>query len=171
MSGAFLSYDGAHLSPGQMPSIESIEQDLTSVIWQPLYRCVVGANRPILGAARDVGNAPQDVLRPGLLLTKTADRKAFTTWGTVVSKAVDKIEGILLIALKMQLNGVNKNRFVGHIMLGGYVKVDGIIIPGNASAGIVGDTNEDLIRLQLRYAFKFDDDPVGHKSAYLYEPE
>lgn len=158
------SYDGEWLQPGQLPTLETIEQDLTSVIWQPLRYAVVGANRPILGTATDDGNVPKDILRPGLLLTKTSDGKAFTTWGSVVDKSTDKIEGILLIAMKMNTGATPRNRFNGHILLGGFAKVDGIIVPGNSSAGITGDVQESNIRTQLKYTIRFDDDPFCHKA-------
>ena len=159
-----MSYDAEFLVPGQTASVESLEQDLTSVIWQPLHRCVTGANRPILGTATDAGNAPDtDILREGLLLTKTAEGTRFTTWGSVVDFATDKIEGILLRPMKMKLGGTATNRFMGHIMFRGFAKVDGIIIPGNADAGLVGDAQEANIRAQLKNVIIFDDDPLCHK--------
>ncbi len=152
------SFDGSFLLPGQLPSVEAIEQDLTSVIWQPLHRAIVGANAMIDGAARDAGNTGfTDVLRPGLLLTKTAAGK-FIQWGAVVSKAVDPIEGVLLLSMKMTRSGTNTDRFMGHILLGGFVKINGLIIPGNADAGIVGDASEELVRSKMLFSFTFDDD-------------
>ena len=159
------SYDGEHLAPGQLPTIETVEQDLTSVIWQPLHRAIVGANRPLLGTTVDAGHAPDDVLRPGLLLTKTADGKAFTHWGGVGDKTTDKIEGVLLHAVKMKTGTTSRTRFTGYILLGGFVKVDGIVIPGNASAGLVGDANEAAIRAMVKNVLVFDDDPFAHKAA------
>lgn len=157
------TFDGAFLMPGQLPSIEAVEQELTSVIWQPLHRAVVGANRAILASARDTGNTGfTDVLRVGLLLTKTADKNHFTTWGMVNDLDTDLIEGVLLISQKMQRVGNNVDRFMGHILLGGYVKVNGLIVPGSTAAGIVGHAREAQIREQMFPAFKFDDDPVGH---------
>jgi hypothetical protein len=161
---SYLTWDGQHMAPGQLAPIEAFEQELTAVMYQPLMLNAVGRNRPILGSARDAGNSDPTVLRQGLLLTKTADGKAFTHWGGVVDKDTDKIEGILLINLKVTANGSNRNRVVGHILIGGYPKVDGIIVPGNASAGLVGDDDEDAIREQTRLAFKWEDDPFGHKA-------
>lgn len=165
------SYDGAFMMPGQLPSIEAVEQELTSVIWQPLYRCIVGANRAIAGAARDTGNTNfTDVLRPGLLLTKNAAGN-FVPWGSVEDFETDKIEGVLLISMKMQRVGQNVDRFMGHIMLGGPVKVNGLIVPGQTTAGIVGHAQETWIRQQMVPAFQFDDDPVGHLGKFYPEEE
>lgn len=154
------SYDGSHLMPGELPGIaEVVEQDLTSVIWQPLHRCVVGANRPIDGATRDTGNTVQpNVLRPGLLLSKNPGGTKFVLW----QPGVNLIEGVLLISQNVTLSGTNADRFMGHIMLGGFVKNLGLIVPGQTNAGIVGNPNEMLIREQMFPAFKFDDDPLGH---------
>ena len=159
---SLMSYQGSFLPPGQLPSIESIEQDLTSVIWNRLELQVIGSNVLIDGAARDAGNTGfTTVLRPGLLLTKTAAGK-FIQWGAVTSKAADTIEGIMLMSQQMQRAGANQDRFVGYVLLGGLVKANGIIVPGNTSAGIVGDTDETLIRTNMKYGFRFDDDPLSH---------
>lgn len=156
-----MSYDGGFMSPGEMPPLEIVFDELTSVIWGRLELQVINGIAPIVGTARDAGNTPTDVLRSGLLLTKTAAGK-YTDWGSVVNTATDKIEGILLTTLKMQRVGVNQDRHLGYILVGGLVKANGIIIPGNSTSGIVGDALETAIRQQLHPAFRFDDDPIGH---------
>ena len=159
---SLMSYQGSYLPPGQLPSVESIEQDLTSVIWNRLELQVIGSNVLISGASRDVGNTGfTTVLRPGLILTKDTDGK-FLEWGSVTSKAADTIEGILLMALQMQRAGADQDRYVGYVLLGGLVKANGLIVPGNASSGIVGDTDETLIRTNMKYGFRFDDDPLSN---------
>lgn len=163
-----ISFDSNYLTPGQLPSLESIEQDLTSVIWQPLFRAVTGLNGIISGATRDTGNTGYpDVLRPGLLLTRNA-AKEFVHWGSVVNKATDPIEAVLLISMKIQKGGVNTARFMGHVLFGGYVKTSGLIIPGNVSAGIVGDDDENLVRRKMLFSFVFDDDPSRDLGAQLF---
>lgn len=165
------SFDGSWLVPGQLPSVEAIEQDLTSVIWQPLHRAIVGANAKISGASRDTGNVGfTDVLRPGLLLTKNADGD-FIEWGSVVSKAVDPIQGVLLMSLKVTRNGVNTDRFIGHILLGGFVKCKGIIVPGTAAAGILGNADEALIRKKMLFNFTFDDDQTKSLASELWRAD
>lgn len=159
---SIMSYDGAFLPPTQLPAIEQIEQDLTSVIWNRLDLQTIGSNALISGAARDAGNTGYtDVLRPGLLLTKDANGK-FVEWGSVVDYATDKIQGVLLSALKVTRMGSNQDKYVGYVLLGGHVKVNGIIRPGNTSAGIASDAQETVIRTQMKYGFKFDDDPLSH---------
>ncbi len=160
-----MSYQGSFLPPGQLPSVESIEQDLTSVIWNRLELQLIGSNALISGAARDNGNTDyESVLRPGLLLTKDANGKLLE-WGGVVNFATDTIEGVMLMAQRITRGGANQDRWLGYILLGGLVKAQGLIVPENAGSGIVGDTNETLIRQQMRIGFRFDDDPLGHLGA------
>lgn len=159
---SLMSYQGSFLPPGQLPSIESIEQDLTSVIWNRLELQVIGSHSLIDGAARDTGNTGfTDVLRPGLLLTKTAGGK-FIQWGAVTSFVADPIEGVLLMAQKMTRMSSNQDRWVGYVLLGGCVKAQGLIIPGQTSSGIVGQAEETNVRTNMKYAFRFDDDPLSH---------
>lgn len=154
-----MSYDGMHLVPGQGSPYEVAEQDLTSVIWNNPWLSVIGAQRLFSGTARDAGNTGYtDVLRPGLLLTKTADGK-FIQWGAVTDFATDKIEGILLSTLKVTVNSVNTDKFFGYVLIGGFAKVKGLIVPGTTRAGIVGHAQEARIRTLLKWSVKLDDDP------------
>lgn len=159
---AVFTYEGGFMPPGQLPSIESIEQELTSVIWNRLELQVIGPNALISGAARDDGNTNfTDVLRPGLLLTKDADGK-FVDWGSVTSFVADTIEGVLLMAVKVTRQGSDQDRYLGYVLLGGCVKNQGLIVPGETNPGIVGHAEETNIRTQMKYACKFDDDPFAH---------
>ena len=157
-----MSYDGSYLPPGQLPPLEVVFDELTSVIWGRLEQQVISAYLPIDGASRDVGNTPTDVLRSGLILTKNAAGTRLVPWGTVVSTAVDKIEGVLLTTIKMQRAGVNSDRHMGYVLVGGLVKANGLIIPGNANSGIVGDADEALVRAGMHPVCRFDDDPFGN---------
>lgn len=156
------SYQGSFLPPGQMPPIETIEEDFTSVVWNKLNLMVVGSNALISGSARDAGNTGfTEVLRPGLLLTKDAEGK-FMPWGDVTDFATDLIQGVLLIAQRITRFGEDQDRWCGYVLLGGQVKVHGIIVPGQTSAGILGHPQETAIRTQMKNGFRFDDDPLGH---------
>ena len=168
---SLMSYNGQHLLPGQLASYEAIEQELTSIIWDKEYRSLFQSNVPIDGAARDVGNIGHtDVLRPGLLLTRHTVTGKWLEWGAEAGQSGalpnDLIQGVLILAQKMQLGGTDTDRFVGYILVGGCVKVNGLIIPGAASvAGIVGNAEETNVRQQMHPAFIFDDDPLGHLAA------
>ena len=163
---ALMSFQGSFLPPGQLPSLESIEQDLTSVIWNRLELQVIGSNSLISGAARDAGNAGYlDVLRPGLLLTKDAvsgNGDKFIAWGDDTDFATDNIEGVMLMAQRVTRNGTDQDKWLGYVLLGGLVKESGIIIPGNAAAGVAGDPQETNVRTNMKYGFRFDDDPLSH---------
>lgn len=163
-----MSYDGQMLLPGQLPPIEAIEQDLTDVLWDKLYKATFQSYAPIDGAARDAGNTGfTDVLRPGLLLTRHTTTGKWLQWSGQTSFAADKIQGVLMLAQKMQRTGSNEDRFTGYILVGGHVKVNGLIVPGQTSAGIVGHAQETNIRQQMFKNFMFDDDPMGHKAGTI----
>ena len=163
-----MSYQGSFLPPGQLPSVESIEQDLTSVIWNRLEHQLIGSHSLISGAARDTGNTGYtDVLRPGLLLTKdvaSGNGDKFLAWGDDTDFATDLIEGIMLMAQRVTRFGNNQDRWLGYVLLGGNVKINGLIVPGETNAGIVGHAQETNIRTQLKFACRFDDDPFAHKA-------
>ena len=130
------------------------------IVWCPykirFFTFCIGKNQSYTG-----NTGFTDVLRPGLLLTKNAQGK-FVQWGSVTSFAADKIQGINLMTLKMTRMGSNQDRWVGYVLLGGCIKEDGIIIPGETSAGVTGHAQATNIRTQLKYAFRFDDDPMSH---------
>ena len=161
------SYQGGFLPPGQLPSIESIEQELTSVIWNRLELALIGSNTLISGAAVDAGNTGYTkVLRTGLLLTKDTDGD-FVDFGSIGGLGVDKVEGVLLMTTRVDRFGANQDRYLGYVMLGGPVKVNGIIVPGASSTAgnLVGHANEAYIRGTMKLGFQFDDDPLNHNAA------
>ena len=156
------SYELVGLLPGQLPSIETVEQELTSVIWNRLDQQWIGSNRQFAKECVDVGNTGNtDVLRPGLLLTVDGNGH-YREWGGVADFATDKIEGVVLLATKMNLHGTQVNRYMGYVFLGGGLKERGVIVPGEVNPGIVGHAQETNIRTQMKYNTLFDDDPFGH---------
>jgi len=163
----FYSYDAQMLPPGLLPPIEAIEQDLTSIIWDKLYKSTFQSYVTIDGAARDDDGSSQTVLRPGLLMTKNTSTDKWQPWGTETSFTSDKIQGVLMLAQKMTRNGVDQDRFTGYMLVGGLVKVNGLIVHGESSAGIVGHAQETNIRQQMYKNFMFDDDPQGHKAGTI----
>lgn len=118
------------------------------------------------GSARDAGNTNfTDVLRPGLLLGKVitgTDKGKMMQWNPSATDGSQKIAGVLMSAQKMQLMGSDQDRYTGYILLGGNVKSAGLCIPSLTTDGIVGAALEYVVRRQMAYAFKFDDDPMGY---------
>ena len=103
------------------------------------------------GAARDSGNTTTDVLRPGLLLGKVYSTGKLKEWNPTGTDGTQFIYGILdNPGVKMQANAVNKDRFRGTIMVRGQVNPTRLLIPGQASYGISGNANENIIRGQLK---------------------
>lgn len=102
--------------------------------------------RQLSGAARDAGNTPTTVLRPGLLLgpiTSSGLLKEYNPAGTDGSQVVDSI---LLSSFRMQdLDGNNTPRFVWTLAAG----------PVQAARLLLLD---NMARRQMRGRFLFDDD-------------
>ncbi len=106
------------------------------------------------GAARDAGNTPTTVLRPGLLLgqiSATGLLKEYNPTGTDGSQVV---HSILMSSFRMQdLDGNNTNRFVW-VLAGGPIQAAKLLLLDNQA------------RKQMRARFLFDDD-LGNKFAYM----
>lgn len=74
------------------------------------------------GTARDSGNTPTTVLRPGLLLGQIASSGNLRDYGGNNTDGSDQVYGVLLSSFRMQdLDGNNTNRFVW-VLAGGPVK-------------------------------------------------
>lgn len=148
-----LNFEGAYLLPG----ITDVLQTTEAILWWGRFEQVKLMQGVIAGSVRDTGNTPTDVLRPGLLLgKKTSDNKLYA-WDSTATDGTQNIYGILLFAQKMTANGSDFDRYVGWVMVGGPVKPAGILVPGQASAGLVGQNLEYVVRGQLQSRFVFDD--------------
>lgn len=154
-----MQFTGANIVPGIGAVLSTVEKVF---LWglreqQVAKDCIIG------GAARDNGNSPTDVLRPGLLLGRNSSTGKCYQWSPTANDGTEKIYGINLWDQKMQLNSVDADRFLGFALLGGNVQSARLLIPGNASYGIAGDALEFLVRAYLTQngRFRLDDNPSG----------
>lgn len=148
-----LNFEGAFALPGLTDVLNTTE----AILWWGRFEQVQMLPAVIAGAARDAGNTPTDVLRPGLLLgKKTSDGKLYQ-WDQAATDGTEIIYGVLMFAQKMQAAGSDVDRFVGWVMVAGPIKADGILVPGQASAGISGQALEHVIRNQMQPRFLFND--------------
>lgn len=111
----------------------------------------------------DGGNTTTTVLRPGLLLGKVYSTGLVTDWNPAGTDGSQYIWGVLTTGMSMtdSLGATGVKRFRGGLMIRGAVKPSKLLIGGNASYGIVGDTYELLVRTQLaQRGFLLLDDPV-----------
>jgi len=143
----------------QVPGISSQYDTITKdVIWgREDWQCLTTAY--VSGAARDGGNSPTTLLRPGLLLGIITSSKLWTQWDPTATDGSENIAGVLLADISAQILGANANRFMGLITIRGGVKAASLIRGGNASYGIASDAYEAMIRKQMAKNFIFDDKP------------
>jgi len=135
--------------PGIDDIRESVESNIISGPWEYARYFIRGYL--LNGAARDAGNSPTTVLRPGLLMTANTTTKKWQQWvpGDVGGVGLEDIKAVLLYAVDTQRDAANQDRWFGYMLIGGCVKSAGLIVPGNASPGINGDGNEATIRSQM----------------------
>ena len=155
------SFEGSHMIPGMLPTLETLEPELTSVVWGRLDQMKVGHNQLFSGAARDAGNTGYtDNLRPGLLLGQITASGKWIQWDPTATDGSQFIRGVLLYSgLHMTRLASNQDRYIGYVLIGGNVKAKGICIASSSTYGIAGNASEFLIRSQMAKNFSFDDDP------------
>lgn len=158
-------------TPGVTAAYETQEKN---IVWDT-GRGIVEAMKAqgwISGAARDAGNTPTTLLRPGLLLGKITSSGLLKEWNPTGTDGSQVVYGILSLGMYMQdIAASNTNRVSGTIIVGGPVKAANILMPGQSSWSIASGTipYADLARSQMRGRFLFDDD-LGNRNAFLGGP-
>jgi len=103
------------------------------------------------GAMRDSGNLDTTVLRPGLLLGMVYSTGEFKQWSPTATDGTQFIAGILdNPGVKMTDSWGNDRDRWRSVVIKGSLKPDRLLIGGQASFGITGNTYEYLIRAQLK---------------------
>ena len=115
----------------------------------------------ISGAARDAGNTPTTVLRPGLLLGKLTTGGEYEEWDADASDGSQNLSGVLDAELRAQdFDAANQDRVFRVLVARAPLKARKLLIQG---AAFVGHTDEHLARQMLyRAGFVLDDDPFGY---------
>jgi hypothetical protein len=147
-------FTGAFGLPGIQAALETVE----NVFWWGRFENNIYMPWVIDGATRDTGNTGYtDVLRPGLLLGEITATQKLTDWDHTALDGSQNIVGVLSYAQKMQRLGSNADRWLGWILVGGNVKGDKLIVPGQTNFGISGETEEHIARAQMHPRFTFSD--------------
>lgn len=137
---------------GRVPGFSSAAETYESVVSWGKEGLAVVIGAIINGTARDAGNTPTTVLRPGLLLgqiTSSGELKEYNPAGTDGS---EQVYGILLSGFRMQdLDANNVNRFVW-VLVGGPVQASKLILLDNQA------------RRQMANRFLLDDDILGRRN-------
>ena len=156
------SFANEYSVPGMTAQYTTITSD---ILWGraelQIYESVL-----LSGAARDAGNTPTTLLRPGLLLGQVTATKKWKEWNPTGTDGSEFIAGVLLTDISAQLLATNEDRFMGFVLKRGMVKASKLIVPGAASATIVGAALEYVIRNALAKNFLLDDKPQWPMGGY-----
>ena len=152
------SFDGSMLIPGQgFDELQNLEAELC---WgRHDQRVIQGA---ILDADTvDSGHTSYtDILRPGLALGVITATNQLTHWNPFATDGSHRLAGFMMGAQNMKLFGTATERLVGGILVGGNIRAETILIPGQTSAGLSGQAYEVLLREQMAGRF-LDNDYYG----------
>lgn len=124
--------------------------------WFGKYDQLTEVGMLLSGASRDVGNTNYtDMLRPGLLLGKVRATNKIKEWNPTGTDGSEIIYGVFGSSQKVTSLGSNLDRWLGPLIVGGNLKPEHLIIPGNSAKSIVGDALEYLVRAQLTQTGRF----------------
>lgn len=144
-----------------LPGIQDNYTNLENVVWWGKWERQVIMAGVIDSATVDAGNTPTTLLRAGLLMGRISTTRKLTTWNPAPDGTDDGSEnlfGVLLATQQTTIAGTATAR-IGHVLVAGNVIASGLVIPGEASAGINGTDGELRVRNQLAGRFITDDEP------------
>jgi hypothetical protein len=137
----------------------------TEILWgaDQARSAALWTSAVISGAARDAGNTPTTVLRPGLLMGKVTSSGEFKEWNPDGTDGSENLWGVLDTELRAQdFDATDQDRVFRLLVARAPLKARKLLIEGTA---LVGDTDEYLARRMLAKAgFVLDDDPGNYLS-------
>lgn len=133
------------------------DQARNGALWQ---------SKVVSGAARDAGNTPTTVLRPGLLMGILTSSGELEEWDADALDGTEVLAAILDVELRAQdFDATNQDRVFRALVARAPLKVRKLLIQG---AAFVGHADEYLARRALHNAgYVLDDDPLGYKSGAI----
>jgi len=149
-------FDGWLVPPGQDAVLEGIESEIRFGHVHQMVR-FTGV---ISGTARDSQNTEPTLLRTGLILGKITATGEYKQWDPTASDGSEVALAILAAMTKTTVGSTDRDKYTGYIVIGGNVKSDRLIIPGNQNEGIAGDPLEYLLLDQLSPRFTFDENLI-----------
>jgi hypothetical protein len=112
----------------------------------------------IVSTAVDAGNTPTTTLRAGLLMGRVDSSGKYKEWNPLGTDGSERIAGILVNSVStLDASATAADKYVGWIMTRGHVRATKLVVPGAASASIIGSHYEYQIRRQLERCFNLDD--------------
>ena len=146
-------FGGTWMIPGIQQALETAENHF----WWGRWENQIWTSMILDGAARDSGSSTTTVLRPGLLLGMVEATGKVKEWNPAATDGTQHLMGILGTSVATQRLNSNQDRWMGFVMVGGTVKADRLLIPGQANFGISGIATEHLVRSQLFPRFMTSD--------------
>lgn len=145
---------GADRTVAESEILWGADQARNAALWQSVV---------ISGAARDAGNTPTTVLRPGLLLGKVTSSGEMKEWNPDGTDGSEWLLGVLDTELRAQdFDATDQDRVFRMLVGRAPLKARKLLIEGTA---LPGDTDEYLARRMLAKAgFVLDDDTANHKA-------
>jgi hypothetical protein len=154
-------YQGQLLTPGMGTELFTADTDNAAILYggSGLYTPIYLTYAVVSGAARDAGNTPTDVLRPGCIMgIITASGK----WAQFTSGASDGTQyarGILTaLGLSTQQDGSNADKFLATILVGGIVNPEALCLASTAGYGLPRTSVGLAVRKHFLYAIRMSDD-------------
>jgi hypothetical protein len=145
---------GADRSVTESVILWGADQARNGVLWQSAV---------ISGAARDAGNSPTTVLRPGLILGKVTTTGELEEWDADATDGTENIWGVLDTEIRAQdFDATDADRVFRVIVGRAPLKAGSLLVQGTA---MTSAADEFLARRQLVAAgCVFDDDPFGYEA-------
>jgi hypothetical protein len=145
---------GADRTVAESEILWGADQARNGALWQ---------SKVISGAARDAGNTPTTVLRPGLIMGIVTSTGEFEEWDADATDGTEHIAGILDCELRAQdYDATNQDRVFRMLVGRAPIKARKLLIQG---AAFLANADEFLARRQLAMAqFVLDDDPFNYTS-------
>jgi hypothetical protein len=144
---------------GSTPGIGTIIQTTERVVWWGRDENLIQVdNRLIDSTAVDAGNSPTTELRAGLLLGEQTSDGNLYQWNPDAVDGTEVVAAVLLRDISMLGSDGTVEDKIGHLLVGGPVKVGDLFIEGTAFSG---DADEHAARVQMGPRFLFDDDYAG----------
>lgn len=113
------------------------------------------------GAARDDGNTPTTLLRPGMIIGKITSGGEYAEFDSAATDGTQNFAGVLDSELRAQdFDGTNQDRVFRLLVARAPIKARKLLIEG---AAFIGHADEySLRRAMVAAGFIFDDDPQGY---------
>ena len=154
-------YTGQFLTPGMGSEMFTTDTDASAILYggSGIYTPVYVGYAVISGAARDAGNTPTDVLRPGCIMGKITASGKWAQFDSAASDGTQLARGILMaLGLSTQQDGANADRFMATILVGGIVNPEALCLASTAGYGLARASVGLTVRKHLMYAIIMSDD-------------